>query len=144
MEDDEAEAVAALVRRVFDAFNRAQYGENPERFLEDVNAETALDLLDDGIVLVGSDTKDEIAGVIALDAQDHIEWLFVDPAHHRRGVAQSLWETLLLWREDADIITVNASDYAEPWYEKMGFAFEPGHKSLTTGAEIKRMVWRRG
>lgn len=144
MDDDEAETVAALVRRVFEAFNSAQYGDNPQRFLDEVNAEAALDLLDDGVLLVAVDIEDEIAGVIALDQEDHIEWLFVDPVHHRRGVAQSLWETLLLWREEADVITVNASDYAEPWYEKMGFVLEPGHKSMTTGAEIKRMVWRRG
>lgn len=143
MADEEAEAVAALVRRVFDAFNRAQYDDNPGRFLNEATAEKALDLLDEGVVLVALDAADEVVGVIALDRLDHIEWLFVEPAHHRRGVARSLWETLLLWRPDADAITVNASDYGVGWYEAMGFVLVPGRRSLTTGAEIKHMVWRR-
>lgn len=142
MEDDEADAAAALVRRVFDEFNRAQYPK--DRPIEEPSAEKARELAAQGVVLLAIAADDSIVGVLALDGEDHLEWLFVDPAHHRRGVATTLWETLLLWRPGAESFTVNASDYAIGWYETLGWTHDPGHKSRTTGAPIKRMIWRRG
>lgn len=126
---------------VFRQFNAAQYGGNPERFTDTATPERLEDLVDEGLVLVAVSSDDTIAGVIAFEGETHLEWLFVDPVHHRRGVATTLWETARLWLEP-DEVTVNASDYAEPWYVARGFAHEPGHVSETTGAPIKRMVWR--
>lgn len=143
MDGDEAEAVSRLVLSVFRQFNAAQYGDAPERFTDNATPERMEELAEDGLMLVAVSADDAIAGVIGFEGAAHLELLFVDPAHHRRGIATTLWETALIWLEP-DEVTVNASDYAEPWYLARGFAHEPGHVSAQTGAPIKRMVWRAG
>jgi len=143
MEPDEEEAVLRLVLSVFRQFNGAQYGDHPERFTDNMTPERLEELADEGLVLVALSSDDTVAGVIAFEGRTHLELLFVDPAHHRQGVATTLWETARLWLEP-DEVTVNASDYAEPWYLARGFAHEAGHVSARSGAPIKRMVWRAG
>jgi len=143
MDGEEAEAVSRLVLSVFRQFNVVQYGDNPERFTDSATPERIEELAEDGLVLVAVSSDDTIAGVIGFEGAAHLELLFVDPNHQRAGIATTLWETALMWLEP-DEVTVNASDYAEPWYVARGFAHEPGHVSATTGAPIKRMVWRAG
>lgn len=140
---EDHEAVLALVRRVFSAFNAAQYGDRPDRFLDQVTDVVLGDLAKQGATLVACSADGEIVGVIALNVGEHLEWLFVEAAHHRRGIARLLWDALLERRPDAQRITVNASDHGAPWYEAIGFAHERGHVSRSTGAEVRRMVWRR-
>jgi GNAT superfamily N-acetyltransferase len=71
---------------------------------------------EDGAVLVG---------VVAVRAATHLQYLFVAKTHQRTGLARRLWE---LARLDAipagnaqGRFTVNASAYAVPAYERLGF-----------------------
>jgi GNAT superfamily N-acetyltransferase len=66
-----------------------------------------------------------LAGVIAVRAATHLQYLFVARSHQRTGLARRLWE---LARGDAILggnalgrFTVNASGYAVPAYERLGF-----------------------
>jgi len=68
--------------------------------------------------------EDTIVGVIAMRQPCHISLLFVDPAHHRKGIARALYETVISHYKKPGkslIVTVNASPYAEAIYERLGF-----------------------
>jgi GNAT superfamily N-acetyltransferase len=71
---------------------------------------------DDGTALVG---------VVAVRAATHLQYLFVAKSHHRRGLARRLWSTARLGAIDGGTsdatFTVNASAYATPAYERLGF-----------------------
>jgi ribosomal protein S18 acetylase RimI-like enzyme len=65
------------------------------------------------------------AGVVAVRAGTHLQYLFVARSHQRTGLARRLWQ---LARSDAirggnavGRFTVNASGYAVPAYERLGF-----------------------
>ena len=67
----------------------------------------------------------ELVGVVALRAATHLQYLFVAKSHQRAGLARRLWQ---LARRDAirdgnavGRFTVNASGYAVPAYERLGF-----------------------
>ncbi|MGK5028317.1 GNAT family N-acetyltransferase [Janthinobacterium sp. DSP2-3-3] len=66
----------------------------------------------------------ELAGVVAMRDNTHLFHMFVPRALHRRGMARRLWQAA----RDASIaagnttgFTVNASLYALPLYERLGF-----------------------
>lgn len=73
----------------------------------------------------------QLAGMIEFRRNQHLSMLFVNPAFHRRGIARRLYEVAMarVTRDSPDIdeVTVNASRYAVPVYEKLGFT--------ATGAE---------
>jgi len=67
----------------------------------------------------------EIVGVIAANGSIcHINLLFVDSEHHRKGIARSLVESAINhYKEHTDFreLTVNSSPYAVPAYHRLGF-----------------------
>jgi len=64
-----------------------------------------------------------LTGVIALRDLHHICLLFVDKAHHRRGIARGLYQKAMQHCQSrgAKIITVNSSPYAAEAYRRLGF-----------------------
>jgi GNAT superfamily N-acetyltransferase len=71
---------------------------------------------EDGVVL---------AGVVGVRAATHLQYLFVARSHQRAGLARRLWELARLDAirdgNAAGRFTVNASAYAVPAYERLGF-----------------------
>lgn len=68
--------------------------------------------------------RNKIVGMITLRDSTHISLLFVDEAHHRRGIGRALIKystDYLLTEIGADRVTVNASPYGVAFYHKMGF-----------------------
>jgi GNAT superfamily N-acetyltransferase len=66
-----------------------------------------------------------LAGVVAVRAATHLQYLFVARSHQRTGLARRLWERARLdaigGGNAAGRFTVNASSYAVPAYERLGF-----------------------
>lgn len=61
-----------------------------------------------------------LVGVVAVRMPSHLFYLFVDETHHRRGMARVLWDYARAVHP-AYSWTVNASAYARPVYERLGF-----------------------
>jgi ribosomal protein S18 acetylase RimI-like enzyme len=72
--------------------------------------------------LVAEDTA-AIVGVCAIRGNSHLYNLFTCANHHRKGLARSLWECAVQKMKSNGVIdvTVNASNYAIPAYERLGF-----------------------
>lgn len=66
----------------------------------------------------------ELAGFVAVRDNCHLFHLFVDQRWQRQGLARRLWETAraaAIARGGNAAFTVNASNYAVPMYEALGF-----------------------
>jgi ribosomal protein S18 acetylase RimI-like enzyme len=66
-----------------------------------------------------------LAGVVAVRAGTHLQYLFVARSHQRCGLARRLWDLARLdaigGGNAAGRFSVNASTYAVPAYERLGF-----------------------
>lgn len=66
------------------------------------------------------------AGFASLKGADHLDLLYVHPGFVRRGVASALCDALekLAAARGAKVLTVEASDTAEPFFIKRGYSGE--------------------
>jgi len=55
----------------------------------------------------------------------HIQNVFIEKAHRRRGAARYLMEYIIKWTKDKGIkkITLHTSDEGKPLYESLGFSY---------------------
>ena len=114
-------AAMDLVWRVFSGFEAPDYSDEGvaefKRYIDEGPQ-------DEQLRLWGCFIGDDIVGVIAVRPPCHISLLFVDKAHHRRGIARSLFSTVLSEKQiisGHDAVTVNSSPYAVEAYQHLGF-----------------------
>lgn len=75
-----------------------------------------------------------LAGASAIKSNSHLYYLFTAATLHRTGIARQLWDHV---RRDAAAsgnpgrFTVNASLYAVPAYQKLGFAATDGQMEFS-------------
>lgn len=70
-----------------------------------------------------------LLGVVAIKGSNHLYHLFVAERAQGQGLARKLWQHALAQcaaRDEPDEFTVNASLYAEPMYQHLGFVAEQG------------------
>ena len=137
---EDAEAIAALVMRVFDGFiapdldaeGRAAFARDsiPEVFARRLAGES------DGYLAVRAG---QFVGVIEMRG-NHLKSLFVAGEYQGRGIARRLLARALAGREGAEI-TVNASPYAEAAYQRLGFR-PTGDWTVSDGLRHRPMLRR--
>lgn len=73
------------------------------------------------LTFLGAFHEEKLIGTLAFRERDnHLSLFFILPDFHRRGIGRRLFDTLVS-DNDYDEITVNASTYAVPFYESLGF-----------------------
>ncbi|GAB2828968.1 GNAT family N-acetyltransferase [Comamonas piscis] len=77
---------------------------------------------------VAEDTEG-LCGVVAFRDGSHVYHLFVRADAQGRGIARALWQHARL-RSNHSTFTVNASLYAVPVYERLGFVAKAGPQQL--------------
>ena len=80
-----------------------------------------------------------IRGVIAVQSGKHLYHLFVDSRAQRQGLARLLWNHARKHSE-ANAFTVNASPYAVPVYERLGFTIAKAAQKKN-GLVFVPMTW---
>lgn len=124
-EDRDLAAMAALFRA--SALEFIVHESPPEgacTFLRENDEEGLRGYVRSGHVYHVAFDGDQLAGFIAIRNNDHLYHLFVDSRWHRQGLARRLWEVArgaAIARGGAGSFTVNASSYAVPAYEVLGF-----------------------
>ncbi|RTL51319.1 MAG: GNAT family N-acetyltransferase [Bradyrhizobiaceae bacterium] len=75
-------------------------------------------------------------GFVSLKGADHLDMLYVHPGAARQGVASALCDAIekLAGARGATRLTVDASDTAEPFFKKRGYAGE-SRNTVTVGDE---------
>jgi ribosomal protein S18 acetylase RimI-like enzyme len=124
------DADIGAVARLLEALAREYFLANcsPEQaatFVRDNDAAAIRRLVAQGYAYHVAEIDGQLAGFIAVREQRHVFHLFVAADCHRRGVGRRLWEhakAAAVSTGGDGSFTVNASNYAVPMYESLGFA----------------------
>jgi GNAT superfamily N-acetyltransferase len=125
MEAEDVPAMAGLLRTLMLEF--VLHDSTPEggaTVLRENNEEGIRGYIDSGFVYHVAVDGDTIVGFAGVRDRSHLFHMFVDRHWHRQGVARRLWEVARAAAIEAGgsgNFTVNASNYAVPVYEAMGF-----------------------
>jgi GNAT superfamily N-acetyltransferase len=118
-------AAAAVLRRAAEIFFlHESEPEDAASFLAQHDAAALRRNLDGGFVYHAAIVDGVLAGFIGVRGGTHVYHLFVDAAYQRRGIARALWETAraaALVPGHPGFFTVNASNFAVPFYLSLGF-----------------------
>jgi GNAT superfamily N-acetyltransferase len=91
-------------------------------------------------VVEEEDTGDKmINGVLTIKDKNHLFHFFVKPQNQGKGIGKALWETYMQllkvessklhpFQKPIEKVTVNSSDFAIPFYLKLGFVMESGRQ----------------
>ncbi|NHZ87475.1 GNAT family N-acetyltransferase [Massilia sp. CCM 8733] len=125
IEHSDVTAVAAMFRALAIEFIvHASPPEAAATFLRDNDEEGFLGFLRLGHAYHVAEVDGELAGFIAVRERQHLYHMFVAKKFHGRGIARAMWDVA---RRQAIVaggdgsFTVNASNYALPVYQAMGF-----------------------
>lgn len=119
--------ISALISGVARYFTLHPQGLGAEAFLVSMSADAIASYIHDpGFhYLVAWAEDGSMAGAAALRSDNHLFHLFVAPAWQRQGVASQLWQAVWEYARtqgrEQKAFTVNATPYAVPFYERMGF-----------------------
>jgi predicted GNAT family N-acyltransferase len=120
-------AVSAMVLRVARAFIWEELTEQGRQVFTDFASAESIRQRQNSTTfyaMIAFDAEQPV-GVIEVRAWSHISLLFIDGAYHQHGIGRSLMQqALAACQRNAPFITrvtVGASLYGVPFYEKMGF-----------------------
>jgi GNAT superfamily N-acetyltransferase len=126
IEDMDVPAVARLLKALATEFIvHESTPEGAATFLRENNEEAIRHYIGIGHMYHVAQADDEIAGFISVRDQSHLFHMFVGAKWQGQGVARKLWEvarTAAIEAGGSGSFTVNASNFAVPVYQSMGFA----------------------
>lgn len=122
----ERTGVLELVWRVFMEFEAPEYSDEGIQEFQDFIATDSIKerMSSNELLLWGYWVDGNIAGMIAVRPPGHVSLLFVDKDYHRKGIAKSLYQSVLDYyseNSNQNEITVNSSPYAREAYHRLGF-----------------------
>jgi GNAT superfamily N-acetyltransferase len=123
--EDDADAISALIQSVTHYFTLSPDGVGAEAFLESVRPRAvASHIKAANFIYFAGFVDGRLAGVVAIRDLSHLYHLFVAAEFQRRGIARTLWnhaKQAALLAGSGRIFTVNSTPYAVPVYERFGF-----------------------
>ncbi len=140
--ENELVQAAELVWRVFCQFEAPDYSpRGVDTFRAFVEPAALAKAIQSGeIHLYGYYDGKALLGVAGTRGHGHLCLLFVEPKHHRQGIAKALVEELthLARQYGAEVLTVHSSPFAVEAYHKMGFA-DTGPQQVSDGITFTPM-----
>lgn len=126
IEERDVAAVAGLLQALARQFIvHEATPEGAATFLRENDADAIRRYIAAGMVYHVAQVDGAIAGFIAMRERAHLYHMFVGVAWQRRGIGRRLWEVARQAALDAGgdgRFTVNASNFAVPVYQALGFA----------------------
>ena len=124
--DNQWDDAMELAFKVFLKFEAKEYGkEGTDKFVQFLTSTEMQKMFRQGMyILFVATVGEDIIGLISLRSGNHISLLFVDENYHRQGIGRALIKTLqdYLLKETSFVkMTVHASPYGIPFYERVGF-----------------------
>lgn len=141
----DAAQISALISGVARYFTLHPQGVGAEAFLVSMSADAIAGYIqDEGFrYLVAWAADGSMAGAAALRSDNHLFHLFVAPAWQRQGVATRLWQAVMQAAQEQGrgerAFTVNATPYAQAFYERIGFEVA-GERVETRGIAFIPMI----
>lgn len=144
---DDAEAISRLIQSVAHFFTLDPTGKGAEKFLQTLSPTAIAGYVTaphfcylTAWLPATRTTEAQLVGVIALRDQTHVYHLFVASEHQNQGLARQLWQHVQQHYPLADTITVNASVYAVPVYQRFGFVIQ-GERREQAGIAFVPMAY---
>lgn len=90
-------------------------------------------------------SQNDIVGFSSLDHGSYIDFMFVDHAHAGQGIAKLLFEALKKQaiEEKTQVLTVNASLTALPFFQRMGFKIIEEHNPVINGISFTNYFMKK-
>jgi ribosomal protein S18 acetylase RimI-like enzyme len=122
----EETAVSNLVARSFNEFIAPDFSdEGIDEFFKYANPRSLAKRSGNNHFVLVAEAEGEIAGMIEVREMKHVSMLFVDKAHHRKGIGKELFrlalERIMSAESHPENVTVHSSRFAVPFYESLGF-----------------------
>jgi len=121
----DAERISAFITALSEEYIVGEFSaEGRAHFLRDHTASEVRQRLMGDFRFYLAESGNELAGVAAIRSNTHVYYLFVGGRFQRMGLARRLWAHV---KEEAMALgnrgtfTVNASNFAVPAYERLGF-----------------------
>jgi predicted GNAT family N-acyltransferase len=126
MRPNEEAAVSDLVSRVFAEFVAPGFSpEGIQTFHDYIKPDSLAKRSQDNHFVLVAESSDVIVGMIEIRDYEHVSLFYVKKDQHGKGIGKNLMrralDTCRLYKPDLAAISVNASPYAAPIYEKLGF-----------------------
>lgn len=126
LESADSQAALRLVWNVFLEFEAPEYSdEGIQEFRNFIELSAVMHMQSESkLFLWGCYCGSRIVGVIATRSPSHISLLFVDKQYHQKGIARTLYHTVLdhyKMSGEHTAMTVNSSPYAAEIYRRLGF-----------------------
>lgn len=139
---EDAQAVSDLIVTVARAQLREEFTEEGwELFLRLISKQTQRGIINDqdfsywlASYPADENHNEKIVGLLCSKNRYHVFHLFILPEHQRQGVGRRLWRNYLMHIPNnyGIKITVNASDFAVAFYERLGFKIN-GQREMKNG-----------
>lgn len=138
---EDAPAISALVSSLSGYFLAdPDHPEAAAAFFRTITPEAIAGFIEGGrFVYHVAEDGGRLAGAVGVRDGSHLYHLFVDERFHRRGIATRLWEHALAEAGYPARFTVNASLFAVPLYERLGFT-AAGDAVVKDGIAFQPMV----
>ena len=121
----DAERVSSLVTALSEEFIVGEFTpEGRAHFLREHSPTEVHQRLAGDFRFYLAEDGDNLAAVAAIRDNTHLYYLFVSKPYQRTGLARRLWARVKedsMTQGNAGVFTVNASNYAVPAYEGLGF-----------------------
>ena len=122
---EDASAISSLILSVAHFFTLHPQGHGAEVFLNSLQPDAILKLIEDNRFLYCvAHVDDVLVGVAAMKDNTHLYHLFVSPAFQKQGIARQLCQHMhhiAIQQGHQGIFTVNSTPYAQSMYEHLGF-----------------------
>lgn len=127
--------VCNLVARSFNEFIAPEFSdEGIDEFFKYANPRALHKRWRAGYHVIVAEEDGKIVGVVEVKKRRHISMLYVEKAHHRKGIASELLKRALDYivtiAPKTKEVTVNSSKYASAFYEREGFRKTEDEKVL--------------
>lgn len=123
LEDDDFETASRMIFRTFYKYIMPTYTMEGIEFFRDTTSAMSfrMNTFDGSITIYGAFDGDTLCGVLGCRGTNHICLFFTHEDYMGKGIGKQLFCHFMRYTDSSQPVTVNASDYGIPIYQRLGF-----------------------
>lgn len=145
LNDEDFEEASKMIFHTFYKYILPTYTTEGVEFFRDTTSPMSfrMNTFDGSITLYGAYLENMLCGVLGCRGTNHICLFFTHKDYMGRGIGRRLFSHFLSMTDKREPVTVNASDYGVPVYQRLGFEITDLRKE-ENGVVYTPMTYRRG
>ncbi len=142
--DGDFEEASKMIFHTFYKYILPTYTTEGVEFFRDTTSPMSfkMNTFDGSVTLYGAFSGDLLCGVIGCRGTNHICLFFTHKDYMGQGIGKKMFAHFLARTDKSNPVTVNASDYGVPIYQKLGFEVTDSRKE-ENGIVYTPMTYRR-